>query len=128
MNKWITEDMLSEISKICECFSKNNFQKLVSDGNFDVSASIGIKRNILEYLCGDVLDERALVRIGIPSFDYIIDHAKLYEIDPGAPSDSSKRIQLDLVIDDIESDLTLVMYAYKLAEGGRIRIYDALTL
>ncbi|WP_174935047.1 hypothetical protein [Burkholderia lata] len=128
MNKWITGDMILEISKICEYLSINNFEKLVSDGNFYANESEGVKRNILEYLCGDVMDERALKRIGIPGHDYIVGHAQLYEIAPGAPSEFSKRIQLDLIIDGVESDLALVMHAYKRSEGGVVRIYDAYTL
>ncbi|WP_176730068.1 hypothetical protein [Burkholderia seminalis] len=128
VSKWITDDMILEISKICECFSKNIFEKLISNGNFDAKESEGIKRNILEYLCGDVLDENALKRIGVPDRGYIVSHVKLYEIDLGAPSGSSKRMQLDLIIDGVESDLTLVAHAYKMAEGDRILIYDALTL
>ncbi|WP_175222783.1 hypothetical protein [Burkholderia aenigmatica] len=128
VSKWVDEDMILEISKICECLSGNNFEKLVSDGNFDANESEGVKRNILEYLCGDVLDERALKRIGIPGRDYIVGHAQLYEIAPGAPSEFSKRIQLDLIVDGIESDLTLVMHAYKRSEGGVVHIYDAYTL
>lgn len=128
MNKWIAEDMVFEISGICECFSKNDFDKLVLNGNFDAKASDGIKRNILEYLCGDIPDERALKRIGVPTRDYILGRAKLYEIDPEVPSESDKRVQLDLIIDGVESDLTLVMHAYKRNEGSWIRVYDALTL
>ncbi|VWB80852.1 hypothetical protein BLA13014_03718 [Burkholderia aenigmatica] len=128
MSKWVAEDMLLEISKICKCFSENNFEKLIFDENLDVKASEGIKRGILEYLCGDVLDERALKRVGIPDREYIIERANLYEVDPGAPSELSKRIQLDLIIDGVESDLTLVVYAYKRVEGSGIRVYGVRTL
>lgn len=128
MSKWITDDMILEMSRICECFSKNIFEKLVSDGNFDAKESEGIKRNILEYLCGDILDENALKRIGVPDRGYIVSRVRLYEIDPGAPSESSKKVQLDLIIDGVESDLTLVMHAYKMTEKDRILICDALTL
>lgn len=128
VSKWVAEDMLLEISKICKCFSENNFEKLISDENLDVKASEGIKRGILEYLCGDVLDERALKRVGIPDREYIIERANLYEINPEAPSDFSKRIQLDLIIDGVESDLTLIVYAYKRVEGSGIRVYGVRTL
>ncbi|WP_174939775.1 hypothetical protein [Burkholderia lata] len=127
MSKWLSEQMLLEISKICGCLSRSNFEKLALDGNFDVAESAGVKRGV-EYLCGDVSDDRALKRIGIPDRDYIIEHAKLYEINPEAPSECSKRIQLDLIVDGVESDLTLVVHAYKRVEGDGVRVYDVLTL
>jgi hypothetical protein len=120
--------MVLEIIKICALISKNDFVRLEAEGNFELNAPSEIKIGILECLGGDFPHEGDLVRVGIPDENYVINNSRLYEINPSSPSDSDKRIQIDLIIDGVESDLTLVLYARKRESGDVVRIYDALTL
>lgn len=128
MNGWITSAMVLEIIKICALISKDDFVRLEVEGNFEVSTASEIKTGILEYLGGDFPNERDLVRVGVPDENYVINHSTLYEINPSSPSDRDKRIQINLIVDGVESDLTLILRAHKREEGDEVRIYGALTL
>ncbi|WP_446904418.1 hypothetical protein [Burkholderia sp. YIM B11467] len=128
MNGWITSAMVLEIIKICALISKDDFVRLEVDGNFEVSTSSEIKAGILEYLGGDFQNEIDLARIGVPDENYVLNHSALYEINPSSPSGRDKRIQINLIIDGVESDLTLILRAHKRESGDEVRIYGALTL
>ena len=67
-------------------------------------------------------------RIGVPDENYVLSHSAVYEINPSSPSDRDKRIQMNLIVDGVESDLTLILRAHKREEGDEVRIYGALTL
>lgn len=128
MNEWIDSGIKSEIKKICDLISQNNFDSLDKDGYFEVSAASDVKRAILEYLCGDILNEDDLSRINSPDDEYIKIHANILNIDPKAPSEKRKKIELNLILDGAESDMTIIYFAYKNDTDVKVRVYDALTL
>jgi hypothetical protein len=128
MDNWITPSILSNIIYICEHISANNIDLLSRCEVFYPDGEIGVKRAMLEYLCGDVLDESELSRVGKPDTCFLERNLKLYEIYPRYPSDKQKRVEFPLLIDDEESDLTLILHIYKASAGVVIKIYDARTL
>lgn len=87
-----------------------------------------IKAGILECLGGNFPSESYLVRIGVPGENYVLNHSALCEINPSSPSGRDKRIPINLIVDGVESDLTLILRAHKREEGDEVRIYGALTL
>ncbi|KAI1692861.1 hypothetical protein Ddc_23275 [Ditylenchus destructor] len=128
MVEWVTPSISSIIIDACDHISINDFDQLLRLGMFSPGAEIGVKRAILEYLCGDVLDESELPRVGKPDATYLERNLKLYEIEPRYPSDKQKRVEFPLLIDGEESDLTLILNIYKSDAGAVVRIYDARTL
>ncbi|WP_423370114.1 hypothetical protein [Burkholderia sp. LMG 32019] len=128
MNGWITLAMIHQIIRICDLISRNDFVRLEAEGNFEVSTPSEIRAGVLEYLGGDFPRESDLVRIGVPDENYVRNHSIVYEINPSSPSDRDKRIQINLIIDGVESDLTLILHAHKREGGDEVRVYGALTL
>lgn len=93
-----------------------------------MSAPSEIKTVILECLGGNSPSESDLVRVGVPDENYVLSHSAVYEINPSSPSDRDKRIQMNLIVDGFESDLTLILRAHKREGGDEVRIYGAPTL
>ena len=93
-----------------------------------MNAPSEIKTGILGCLGGNSPNESDLVRVRVPDANYVLNHSALYEINPSSSSGRDKRIQINLMVDGVESDLTLILLAHKREEGDEVRICGAPTL
>ncbi|MCL2309983.1 MAG: hypothetical protein FWC42_06870 [Proteobacteria bacterium] len=128
MERWLTSEMFYQIIRIYDLISKNRFDLLEAEKSFEISRSRDIKTAILEYLGGDCQNEKDLARIGVSDIDYILKHSRLLDIYPRSPSSVDKKIEVEFIIDEANSDLTLILYAHKRDGQVEVCIYDAHTL
>jgi hypothetical protein len=129
MSTQIASNIIFDIIKICTLISKNEFEKLDENQNFDPRTSAAwVKTGILEYLCGDILNDSDLKRIGIPDENYIINNSKVHEVHPDKSPEEIKIVYIDLMIDGKKSDLTLILYIRGQDKEAKTQIYGARTL
>ena len=127
MNQWIDNKFIAEIIKINSHIKEDNFSLLASTHHFHENTPENIRRAILEYF-DDTPDPSHLNKICAPSEKYILDKSRIYHIDPKHPNSKERRIELNVIIENNESDLTIIYFSYKDGRTPCIQIYDALTL
>ena len=90
----------------------------------EVSQPEDVLRACLEYLCGDEVDEAAIVRLDVPTVAAVRQHVRVYAVAAGASTLPHLRLEWDVGTDGQRSDLTLFFRAHQRAEHMQVLLYD----
>lgn len=121
----ITNEIEKKIIYINELIRFNKFNELHTEGYLTESKPEDIKRVLVEYFNNDK-NVSNLKKISPPSKEFIQCNAATFFITPKKPDPNQWRIELNLIINDIESDLTAIYYLDTSVSPEKVQLYDLL--
>ena len=119
-----TEHMAEQIIAAIRCVRERAWRTQPLRPWLEVSQPEDVLRACLEYLCGDEVDEAAIVRLDVPTVAAVRQYVRVYAEAAGAGALPHLRLEWDVGTDGQRSDLTLLFRAHQRAEHMQVLLYD----